>query len=60
MDALSVVARDHKIRCIYGLVGEDKKHCLTALDPYKLPDAVWVDATSIWPPVGSSEAQIVY
>ena len=41
---------------------KDKKHCLAALDPYRLPDAVWVDDTSKWPPVvylySSSEAQI--
>ena len=40
------------------------EHCLAALDPYKLPDAVLGDDTSKWPPVGylysSSEAQIVY
>ena len=48
-DALSVVARDRyisKIQCILGLVGEYKEHCLAALDPYRLPDAVWVDDTS--------------
>ena len=33
-------------------VVEDKEHCLAALDPNKLPDAVWVDDTSKWPPVG--------
>ena len=46
-DALSVVvARDRyisKIQCILGLVGEYKEHCLSALDSYRLPDAVWVD-----------------
>ena len=49
VDALSVVARDRyisKIQCILGLVGEYKEHCLAALDPYRLPDAVWVDDTS--------------
>ena len=48
-DALSVVARDRyisKIQRILGLVGECKEHCLAALDPYRLPDAVWVDDTS--------------
>ena len=48
-DALSVVARDRyisTIQCILGLVGEYKEHCLSALDPYRLPDAVWVDDTS--------------
>ena len=66
-DALSVVARDgyiHKTQCIHGLVGEDKEHCLAALDPYRLQDDVWVDDTLKWPPVGylysSSEAQTVY
>ena len=66
-DALSVVARDryiHKIQCTHGLVGEYKEHGLAALNPYRLPDAVCVDATSKWPPVtylySSSEAQIVY
>ena len=61
------VARDcyiHKVQCTHGLVGEDKEHGLAALDPYRLPDAVWVDDTSKWPPVAylysSSEAQIVY
>ena len=42
-DALSVVAIDCyicKIQCIHGLVGEDKEHCLAALDSYRLPDAV--------------------
>ena len=34
-----VMARDHYIR----LVGEYKEHCLAALDPYRLPDVVWVD-----------------
>ena len=60
-DALSVVARDRyisKIQCILGLVGEYKEHCLAALDPYRLPDAVWV-----CPPVAylysSSEVQIL-
>ena len=42
-DSLSAVARD---RYISGLVGEYKEHCLAALDPYRLPDAVWVDDTS--------------
>ena len=72
INSLSVVARDRyisKIQCILGLVGEYKEHCLAALDPYRPPDAVWVDDTSkimasseLWPPVAnlysSSEVQI--
>ena len=57
-DTLSVVARDHyisKIQCILGLVGEYKEHCLAALDPYRLPDAVchygWMTHQKLWPPV---------
>ena len=61
---LSVVARDHyisKIQCILGLVGEYKEHCLAALDPYRLPDAVWVKNYGLqWPicSYSSSEVQI--
>ena len=46
---MSVMARYcyiSKIQCILGLVGEYKEHCLAALDPYRLPNAVWVDDTS--------------
>ena len=41
-DVLSVVARDRYIQCIHGLVGEDKEHCLAALDSYRLLDAVFM------------------
>ena len=36
VDALSVVARDRKIQCTHGLVGEDEERFLAALDPYRL------------------------